>query len=80
MPRARVLWGADLTLVWVLGFLPIWVLGVVDYHGSRLVALERMRWWPTGAQIAASFQRGCAAASRRLVLPHSAWQGAGSRR
>ncbi|HTP29031.1 MAG TPA: integrase core domain-containing protein [Anaeromyxobacteraceae bacterium] len=38
------LWGADLTLVFVLGVVPVWILGVVDYHGSRLVALERLRW------------------------------------
>ena len=41
----------DLTLVWVLGFLPLWVLGIVDHHGSRLVALEPLRW-PTGGEVA----------------------------
>lgn len=45
------LWGADLTLVFVLGFLPVWILGVVDYHGSRLVAFERLSW-PTSTEIA----------------------------
>jgi transposase InsO family protein len=49
--RARQLWGADLTLVWILGFIPAWVLGVVDYHGSRLVAFERLPW-PTAADVA----------------------------
>ena len=52
--RRRELWGLDLTLVWVLGILPVWILGIVDYHGSRLVRLERMRLWPTAAQIAAA--------------------------
>ena len=28
------------TLVWVLGFIPAFILGVVDYHGSRLLAFE----------------------------------------
>lgn len=37
---SRDLWGLDLTLVWVLGFFPLWIVGVVDYHGSRLIALE----------------------------------------
>ena len=46
------LWGVDLTLVWVLGFLPVWLLGVVDYHGSRLLGLERLPRWPTGAGVA----------------------------
>jgi hypothetical protein len=46
----RRLWGVDLTLVWILRFLPVWLLGVVDYHGSRVVALERLAW-PTTAQI-----------------------------
>jgi transposase InsO family protein len=41
---ARLLWGLDLTLVWLLGFIPVWILGVVDYHGSRLMALQRLRW------------------------------------
>ncbi len=48
---ALQLWGADVTLVWVLGFIPAWVLGVVDYHGSRLLAFERLAW-PTAQQIA----------------------------
>jgi hypothetical protein len=37
----------------VLGILPVWILGIVDYHGSRLVRLERMHLRPTAAQIAA---------------------------
>ena len=49
MPPRR-LWGLDLTLVWVLGFFPVWLLGIVDYHGSRLIALERLRW-PTSAEV-----------------------------
>ena len=44
------LWGADLTLVWILGIFPAWVLGIVDYHGSRLVAFERVAW-PTCAAV-----------------------------
>lgn len=43
MQRALELWGVDITLVWLLGSRPVWVQGVVDYHGSRLVALERLR-------------------------------------
>jgi transposase InsO family protein len=56
----RKLWGADLTLVFVLGFFPCWVLGVVDYWGSRVVAFERVAW-PTAACVAraleAAFER-----------------------
>jgi transposase InsO family protein len=56
--RARQLWGADLNLVWLLGVVPVWLFGVVDYHGSRLVmTFERMRLWPTAAQIADAFER-----------------------
>jgi transposase InsO family protein len=62
--RPRLLQGADLTLVWVLGFIPIWVLGIVDYHGSRIISRERMRWWPTGPQVAAAFQRAFGAEGR----------------
>ena len=46
----RRLWGIDLTLVWILGIFPVWILGVVDYHGSRLMALERVRW-PNTAEV-----------------------------
>jgi transposase InsO family protein len=38
------LWGMDLTLVWVLGVFPVWLVGIVDYHGSRLMVLERVAW------------------------------------
>ncbi|MHB8875586.1 MAG: transposase [Myxococcaceae bacterium] len=48
--RAGELWGIDFTLVWVLGFFPAWVLGVVDYQGSRLVAFERVAW-PTSSEV-----------------------------
>ena len=48
--KALRLWGADLTLVWILGVFPAWVLGVVDYHGSKLVAFERVAW-PTAAEV-----------------------------
>jgi len=37
------LWGIDLTLVWLFGLFPVWLLGVVDYYGSRVVCLERLR-------------------------------------
>ena len=47
---SHVLWGLDLTLVWVLGFFPVWILGVVDYQGSRLVGLRRLAW-PTSATV-----------------------------
>jgi len=64
----RQLWGLDLTLVWVLWFIPVWVLGIVDYHGSRLVAFERLPW-PTGAQIARVVENAIAAtgAPRRIL-------------
>lgn len=52
----RKLWGMDLTLVWVLGFFPVWVLGIVDYHGSRLIALEPLPW-PTAAAVAGASER-----------------------
>ena len=34
----------------MLGFFPVWVLGVVDYHGSRVVALEPIVW-PSALEI-----------------------------
>jgi transposase InsO family protein len=58
--QPRKLWGADLTLVWLLGIFPVWLFGIVDYHGSRLMCLERMHWWPTAAEIAAAFERAAA--------------------
>jgi len=48
--RPGQLWGVDLTLLWVLGFWPVWVLGAVDYCGSRVVVFERVAW-PTSAQV-----------------------------
>ena len=45
----RQLWGADFTLVWLLGFLPICVFAVVDYQGSYLLAFERVSW-PTSSE------------------------------
>jgi putative transposase len=54
--RPRALWGADLTIVWLLGIFPVWLVGIVDYHGSRLVALERVRW-PTTAAITSVMTR-----------------------
>ena len=51
--RARQLWGMDLTLVWLLGFFPIWILGVVDYSGSRVMLLRRLAA-PTTASIRAA--------------------------
>lgn len=40
----------DLTLVWLLGFIPVWILGVVDYHGGRVIELQRVRW-PTSLAV-----------------------------
>lgn len=54
--RPRQLWGIDLTLVWVLGFFPVWLLGVVDYHGSRLMVLERLTT-PTAAHVVSALER-----------------------
>jgi putative transposase len=53
----------DLTLVWVLGVFPVWLLGIVDYHGSRLVALERVSW-PRGGAIVDVLERALAAHGR----------------
>lgn len=49
--RARELWGVDLTLVWLWGVVPVWLLGVVDYYGSRLLLLEPVV--PTAAAVSA---------------------------
>lgn len=38
--RKLALWGVDFTLVFVCGVWPVWLLGVVDYHGSQLLALR----------------------------------------
>lgn len=64
----RSLWGVDLTVVWVLGFVPVWVLGVIDYQGSRLVALEPLRW-PNTAAIVRVLERvvGEEGAPKRLL-------------
>ena len=36
------LWGIDLTLVRLFAIWPVWIVGVVDYYGSRLISLERV--------------------------------------
>jgi transposase InsO family protein len=54
--RARHLWGMDLTLVWLLGFFPVWLLGAADYHGSRVMTLERLAA-PTAANVRAALER-----------------------
>jgi putative transposase len=33
------------------GFFPVWIVGIVDYHGSRIVTFERVSW-PTAANVA----------------------------
>ncbi len=38
--RRLSLWGIDFTLVWLFGVWPVWLLGVVDYHGSRVLLLR----------------------------------------
>lgn len=58
--RGRLeLWGTDLTLAWVLGVFPVWLVGIVDYHGSRLVAFERVLW-PRAAAVVAVLERAVA--------------------
>ena len=37
--------------MFVLGVIPVWLLGIVDYHGSRLMALEPLLA-PTSRQVA----------------------------
>ena len=68
LKEPRSLWGLDLTVVWVLGFVPVWVLGVIDHHGSRLVALEPLRW-PTTAAVVRVLERvvGEEGAPKRLL-------------
>jgi putative transposase len=64
---ARHLWGVDITIIWVLGFIPVWVLGAVGYHGSRIVAFERLRW-PTSAEVARVLTAAFAAHGKPLRL------------
>jgi putative transposase len=54
--RKNRLWGLDLTHFWILGVFPIWVLGAVDYHGSRIVLLEPLAW-PTADQLDGALRR-----------------------
>ena len=54
--RPRQLWGMDLTLVWLLGFSPVGLLGIVDYHGSRVMTLERLTA-PTAGHVRAALER-----------------------
>ena len=61
----RQLWGLDLTIVWLLGFIPVWVLGAVDYHGSRVVVFERLRW-PSSGEIARVLDRAFAEEGKPL--------------
>jgi putative transposase len=41
----------------MLAIVPVWIVGVVDYHGSRLVAFERITGWPNAAEVAAVLER-----------------------
>lgn len=54
----RKLWGVDITLVWILGFIPLWIAAIVDYHGSYLIALEPLPW-PSSKNLARMFERAC---------------------
>ena len=67
------LWAADLTLVFVLGFLPVWIFAVVDYHGSRLVTFQPMLW-PNASSIATSLEEAffIHGAPRRLLTDRGA--------
>ncbi len=49
----------------MLGVFPVWLLGIVDYHGSRLMALEPLKW-PTSAEIARVLESTIA----RFGAPH----------
>ena len=72
MKKPLELWGMDLTLVWVCGFLPLWILGVVDYHGSRLVALQVVPW-PTAAAVVDVLERTVAnGAPARIITDRGA--------
>ena len=54
--RTRLLWGIDYTLGFLLGLIPVAVLGIVDYRGSYLVALKRMLW-PRQADVIHIFEQ-----------------------
>lgn len=56
MRRRGALWGVDLTQVLILGFLPVKVLGVVDYFGSRLVVFEPIAY-ASSARVAEVLER-----------------------
>jgi hypothetical protein len=62
--QPRKLWGVDLTLVWVLAIVPVWIVGIVDYHGSHLVSFERIVGWPTAAQVYEPCSSGMASSIR----------------
>jgi putative transposase len=57
IPKPRVLWGMDITTVFVLGFVPIAVLGIVDYHGSRLLAFTPLGLRASSQKIINVFER-----------------------
>jgi transposase InsO family protein len=44
-----------------LGIFPVWLVGVVDYHGSRLIAFERVRR-PSATHVTSVLERLFAAA------------------
>lgn len=54
----RKLWGIDITVVWVLGFVPLWVAAFVDYRGSYAIAMQPLPW-PSSANVARVFERAC---------------------
>lgn len=68
MRRRGALWGVDLTQVLILGFIPMKVLGVVDYFGSRLVVFEPIAF-ASSARVAAILERAFKAhgAPRRIL-------------
>jgi len=47
----------DINTIFILGFIPIAVLGIVDYHGSRLLAFTPLGLRASSAQIVAVVER-----------------------
>jgi transposase InsO family protein len=62
--RPLQLWGIDLTLVRLFAIWPVWLVGVVDLYGSRLIALE-----PVLAETSAEVYRVLEAAFAREGTP-----------
>lgn len=61
------LWAIDVSLVWRAGYFPLWVVAVLDHHGSYLVQLQPIAW-PSGPRVAQVLRQALAGTAAPLRI------------